>query len=166
LSTKKISIRAANSDDLLAICKVHYDAVHITAAKDYDQQILDQWSSPVNDERVDEYRRRFDPDKEITLVAQINGKVVGLGCFLVVSKELNAIYVSPDLAGQGVGSQLLKELEKIASSKGIKEIWLDSSLTAEKFYSRLGFVSDGQAEHTLRSGQKMACIKMHKRLQD
>ncbi len=161
-----ISIRRANSEDASAISKVHYDAVHITAAQDYDKTILEQWSAPVTEERIENYQRGFNAEKEITLVALIDGEVIGVGSFVPDTRELNAIYVSPAAVRQGVGKALLKELEKIASSLAIKELWLHSSLTAEKFYLRHGFINDGKAEHTLRSGLKMPCIKMHKHLQE
>ena len=72
----KILIRRAVAEDSEAITRIHYDAVHITAAKDYDQPILDQWSTVVTKERIENYRNRPDANKEITLVAEINGKLL------------------------------------------------------------------------------------------
>jgi putative acetyltransferase len=161
----KILIRRATDKDSEAITRIHYDAVHVTAAKDYDQPILDQWSTVVTKERIENYRNRPDANKEITLVAEINGQIVGVGSFVPETKELNAVYVSPAIVRQGVGSALLKELEKTASPMGIEMLWLDSSLTAEKFYLAHGFIISSRGEHVLKSGLKMACVQMQKRLQ-
>lgn len=161
-----IFIRLAATEDSEAITRIHYDAVHVTAAKDYDQAILDQWSTVVTKERIENYKSRPDADKEVTLVAEINGQIAGVGSIIPETKELSAIYVSPANARQGVGTALLKELEKIAYSMSIEELWLDSSLTAEEFYLAHGFVRDSKGEHVLKSGLKMACVKMHKRLQE
>lgn len=166
LGMSLISIRRAIREDAEAIIKAHYDAVHCTAAKDYDTAILDQWSAAVTKERVESYKANFDPNKESTVVAEINGKVVAFGSIKPATAELNAVYVSPEAARQGAGSALVKELEKTARSMGINKLWLDSSLTAEKFYASHGFISEGKAEHVLKSGLKMACVKMHKCLED
>ena len=165
LDGQSILIRRAVDKDAAAITKIHYDAVHVIAAKDYDQVILDQWSTMVTDERIEKYKCRPDADKEIALVAEINGQIVGVGSIIPETKELNAVYVSPDHARQGIGSALLKELEKIACSIGIEELWLDSSLTAEQFYLAHGFVISSRGEHVLKTGSRMACVKMRKRLQ-
>ena len=164
-SSTKILIRRAVAEDSEAITRIHYGAVHVTAAKDYDQPILDQWSTVVTKERIENYRNRPDANKEITLVAEINGQIVGVGSFVPETKELNAVYVSPVNVRQGIGSTLLKELEEIAYSMGIEKLWLNSSLTAEQFYLVHGFAISSRGEHVLKSGLKMACVKMSKCLQ-
>ena len=40
----------------------------------------------------------------------------------------------------------------------------DSSVTAEPFYLAHGYNVRGRGEHMLRSGQRMACVKMEKAL--
>lgn len=59
---------------------------------------------------------------------------------------------------------LLQEIEKAARSHGLTELWLDSSLTAVPFYLSQGFAGSVESEHTLRSGRKMRCVKMQKKL--
>jgi N-acetylglutamate synthase-like GNAT family acetyltransferase len=76
--------------------------------------------------------------------------------------EVRAVYVSPAAGRQGIGKQLLERLELFAQENGLKELWLDASLNAAKFYTANGFTVDAPGEHTLSSGRKMACIKMRK----
>ncbi|MDZ4835230.1 MAG: GNAT family N-acetyltransferase [Candidatus Melainabacteria bacterium] len=160
-----IVIRNAVDADAAAIIKVHYDAVHQTAAKDYEQAILDDWSSSEK-ERVDhlEVQIRINPKKRDLLIAEIGGQIVGFGELDAAGGEIVALYVSPTVNRKGVGQALLAELESIARKQNVLKLTLDSSLTAEPFYSANDYQSAGQHEHQLKSGRKMPCIKMHKDL--
>lgn len=162
---KKILIRKAGEKDAAGIVQIHYDAVHITAAKDYAKVVLDDWSNLTNDriKRQGQYISS-NPKNTIMLVAEIEGDIVGFGEIAPATRELCAVYVSPAKGRIGVGSALLEELETIAGKQGIYEVWLDSSLTAEPFYLAHGYVSDGRSEHSLQSGEKMVCVKMRKKI--
>ncbi len=72
------------------------------------------------------------------------------------------MYVSAAFGRQGVGSALLRELERLAKVRGCGELHLDSSLTAAPFYRHRGYEETERAEHLLSSGTKMACVKMRK----
>ena len=63
-----IVIRRAIKGDASAIVKVHYDAVHVTAGKDYDQSILDDWSALPFD-RVERLETQIEdnPENAITV---------------------------------------------------------------------------------------------------
>jgi hypothetical protein len=69
---------------------VHWEAVHGTARADYPPEILNEWSTPVTPERVQAFRATRAISKEITLVAEKNGHVVGFGAFLPATNELTA----------------------------------------------------------------------------
>jgi putative acetyltransferase len=162
---QNILIRNASKNDAAAIVRVHYDAVHFTAAKDYDQTILEDWSA-LADARIDRLEAQIlnNPENTNMLVAELNGEIVGFGELATSTCELRAVYVSPRAARNGVGGALLNELEATARKKGVLNLWLDSSITAEPFYLSHGYLSDGRGEHHLQSGRKMICVKMHKNL--
>jgi N-acetylglutamate synthase-like GNAT family acetyltransferase len=160
-----VLIREANREDASAIVNVHNQAVHLTAATHYEREILDQWSAVVTAERIEKFKSDFDLGKEMFLVAETNNQLIGFGAITPKTRELNAVYVAPEFVGKGIGAALIKALEELAISLGITELWLDSSLNAEKFYSSHGYIVDHRGEHTLKSGLKMPCIKMHKCLE-
>lgn len=76
------------------------------------------------------------------LVAEINGKVVGFLRGRINSKAKEAailhIAVHPSYQGKGIGSQLIREFEKLAKSKGVKRIILGTPF-AREFYEKLGY---------------------------
>ena len=158
-------IRKATENDASAIIQLHFDAVHVTAATDYEQAILDDWSKPVAG-RLEAMQEQLRVNAEQTqmFICEADNQIVGFGELAPRTNEVRAVYVSPSAGRKGVGKRLLQELEKTAHAYGLTELWLDSSLTAAPFYSSQGFVGDIESEHVLRSGKKMRCIKMHKTL--
>jgi putative acetyltransferase len=135
----------------------------MTAAADYEPIVLDEWSAPV-DVRVEAMAKQIESNFEgaTLIVAELDGLVVGFGEIIASRCELRAVYVSPSAGRSGVGRALLTALESRARELGAARLWLDSSITAEPFYLAHGYKSDGHSQHELRSGRKMACVKMHK----
>jgi putative acetyltransferase len=158
----QITVRLARHEDARPIPDVQYDAVHKTAAKDYPPQVLSEWSAPVTQERIQAFLQ--NPDNELRLVAEINGEIVGFGALVLEQNELRACYVKSSAVRRGVGTMLLGELERQAVSAGTVTLHLASSTTAENFYLANGYKVVKCGEHTLRTGRKMACVKMLKRL--
>jgi len=157
----RIKIRPAASADAQGILESHYSAVHETARRDYPDEILDAWSTPVTPERIRAYLENALP-RETTVVAEVEGRVVGFGSIVESSNELRAVYISDTFRRKGVGSALLQELENLAKERGCKELTLDSSLTAERFYLQHGYTEMGRGDHKLSSGHQMACVRMRK----
>ena len=159
----QINVRFAKSADARGILEAHYSAVHQTAANDYPREILRKWSTPVTTERIDQYLRNALPN-ETTVVAETDGRIAGFGVIVESNNELRAVYVAAEYGNQGVGSALLRELERLAKDRGCPALQMDSSLTAAPFYLRHGYENLGRADHTLSSGDKMDCVRMRKLL--
>jgi putative acetyltransferase len=163
MTKKNIRVRFAKEKDAKGILKSQFSAIHGTASKDYPLEVLSDWAAPVTQERIQVYVVQSLP-RETTLVAEIDGEIAGFGAIVESANELRAVYVSSKFGGLGVGTKLLSELEKIAKEKGCAELQLISSLTAEPFYKHHGYKETGRGQHTLRSGRKMACVKMRKKV--
>ena len=83
---------------------------------------------------------------------------------VVVKSELRACYVVPEAARQGVGTAIVREIERLVGDSGLRGLELNASIKAEPFYAALGYDSVERGEHVLRSGVRMAVVKMAKRL--
>jgi putative acetyltransferase len=101
-------------------------------------------------------------DSEIRLVAERDGVIVGVGALVLANGELRACYVAPAAIRQGVGSALVSRIERIARDNGLPDLNLESSVTAEPFYSALGYLVRERGEHIRESGVRMPCVRMHK----
>jgi putative acetyltransferase len=100
----------------------------------------------------------------IRLVAELNREIIGIGCLLPQNHELRACYVSPTANRRGVGSAILREIERVAYDRGATRLGADSSLNAEAFYRSHGYEVRRRSEHILSNGVRMACIRMQKDL--
>lgn len=84
------------------------------------------------------------------LVGFINEKLVAMGGFKRLSEtsaELRRMRIEPELQGRGYGTQLLRELERIAFQSGIRTLCLDTArrrpLTLD-FYRKHGYQETGR----------------------
>ena len=152
-------IREIRPEDARAFLEVHRAAVRGHASKDYSSEVIEAWAPmPITAQHVEGVRS--NPDGEYRLGAEIGGRLVGIG--VVQKNELRACYVTPSASRRGVGSALLREIERAAREQGTTYFKADSSLTAEPFYRSNGYLVRERGEHVLHNGQRMACVKMRK----
>jgi putative acetyltransferase len=162
-SQPPIVIREMRSTDARAFLDVQRGAVRGIAAKDYPLAVIEAWAPmPVTRDAIE--RVRANPEKEYRLIAEMEGRVVGIGAAVFEKFELRACYVAPDAGRKGVGSALVKEIERAARDHAVPHLELDSSLTAESFYRAVGYEIIDRGEHVLGNGQPMASVKMRKEL--
>ena len=161
-----LTLRDLGGPDAREVLELHSAAVHGLAADDYDRATLEAWAPlRIDDELVAFFRR--NPDAERRIVAERGGRIVGFGALVIPGRELRACYVHPSAARQGVGRALVERLEAIARSEAVPSLWLDASLGAVPFYTRLGYRNAGSGTHQLhRSGREipMACVRMTRNL--
>jgi putative acetyltransferase len=158
-------IRPASEEDARAILEVHFAAVHGDPQQFYADELLEDWSPEVDDQRVANYLSRPQAGEEFVRVVEMDGAVVAFGVIVPAFSELRACYVHPRVSRQGVGQRLLGELEKAAFDQGVAWLTLNASLNAEPFYLAQGYVADGLGRHPLPGGQEMSCVRMYKFLE-
>jgi GNAT superfamily N-acetyltransferase len=84
------------------------------------------------------------------LVGLLNGQVVAMGGFRLLSgntAELKRMRVRSDLQGQGYGTQLLHELERLASARHIQTLCLETAKARPltlRFYRQHGYQESGE----------------------
>lgn len=158
-----IDIRHMGDKDARSFLEVQRAAVRGIAARDYPPAVIEHWAPlPITEEAIAEVRA--NPENEIRILAEINSEIVGMGSIVPARNELRACYVAPGAARRGVGSALIREIERIAREHGLTWLDLDVSMTSEPFYAALGYEALERGEHILGSGQRMACVKMRKEL--
>ena len=157
-----VIVRPMRADEGRTFLDIHTRSVRGLAAQHYSPEIIDGWAARITDESVRALMR--NPDGEIRLLAELDGQPVGLGALVVSKSELRACYVVPEAARKHVGSALVREIERIARDHGLTKLDLEASLNAEYFYAALGYAVVERHEHVLRSGLRMAAVKMQKEL--
>jgi putative acetyltransferase len=130
------------------------------ASADYPADVIRGWAPSVTDENV--ALLLGNRDRELRVIGEIAGQVVGIGSLVLETKELRACYVSPAGLRRGVGTAIVTELERLAASNGVGHLELHATITAEPFYAHLGYRSIEKIRHVTSSGIAMEAIKMSK----
>ena len=85
----------------------------------------------IADNRTAEYIRKIAADRTI-IVATHNARIVGMGA--LKANEIRHMYVESEYQGKGIGSRIIKFLEREAYEKGFPSIIVNSVDHSEDFY--------------------------------
>jgi GNAT superfamily N-acetyltransferase len=150
-----IAIRKATPEDAPAIHALHEASIRAACARHYSPAQIDAWIGGLGVERCREAMRRLE-----FLVADEGGRIAGFSVVDVAGGELHALYVAPGSAGRGLGRALLGAAERIAAAWGLRTLRLKSTLNAEGFYARRGYVRLGEGVNRGPTGVELPCIDM------
>jgi len=129
-------IRPAHAQDVDAISRLIIAALQTSNAQDYPAAVIAQVQENFSPHAV-----RQLLSKRQVFVAQAAGEIVGTAS--LDGPVVRSVFVAPDRQGQGIGRQLMAELERQALGAGLTQLTVPASITAEGFYANQGF-------HTLR----------------
>jgi putative acetyltransferase len=158
-----VVVREMRPEDARRFLEVHHAAIRAIAAKDYPSAVIEAWARPITDQPIERFLA--NRDRELRLVAEIDGELVGVGAIVVDNAELRACYVAPNAARRGVGSALVCKIERIAREHHLDHLHLESSVTAEPFYAALGYHVESRGELLLAPDVPMVAVKMLKLLE-
>lgn len=121
--------------------------------------------APWNQPRITE-QDDLEKDDFPIMVCEVDGIPIGVGRAHFISEDeaqIRSISVEPEWEGKGIGSIVLKELEKIVIAKGAKRIIIHARSNAVEFYKKNGYKEVepsytlfDEIEHTLM--EKFICI--------
>lgn len=131
--------------------RLHTDAVRMTCKDFYTEEQIEAW---LGGRTAEGYHEGIN--KGEMYVAEDDGKVVGSGH--AIPGEVVAIFVDPDSQEKGVGKLLLDHGLQIAL-KGHEEVKVESTVNAEGFYEKNGFVKVRDDVH-VRKGVEAPIVVM------
>ena len=158
-----VTVRPLRNDEIRLYLEIHERAVRGLAAGHYSRDDIEGWVVPATDENL--RRLALNPDREIRLIAELDGEPVGMGALVLEQSELRAVYVSPEGARRGCGTALVHEIERIARDNGVARLTLHASLNAKRFYGGLGYETLDRTAVVLPNDHRMAVVRMGKDLQ-
>jgi putative acetyltransferase len=132
-----LNIRNALPSDIEEIYRVHQSSILEICSKSYSDEIVQEW---VRNRSPQGYLPAIGRGE--MFVATNLQKIVGFGHS--VSGEIKAIFTDPNHANQGIGKILMEEA-LIRAKANCKEVLLEATLNAEKFYSKYGFIKTGES---------------------
>ncbi|MEN6621929.1 MAG: GNAT family N-acetyltransferase [Smithella sp.] len=128
-------IRQFQSKDAEGTANLYLDTVKRINSRDYSTEQIRAWIS--NDMDIDLWRFRLQ--KGLTYIADSEeGELLG---FISIDHDghIDLIYCHADHQGQGIGSKLLKYVERQLKASGITCFFTEASITARPFFEKQGF---------------------------
>jgi GNAT superfamily N-acetyltransferase len=105
--------------------------------------------------RMGEFAKTYDPRKDYSAVAELDGRIVGAIFINGLSEEraqLRWFLVHPDTRGRGLGRQLIEGAIAYCRERGFKKVtlWTISELkAAAHLYGQAGFVVTREETHEI-----------------
>lgn len=135
-------IRRAEAADASGACEAVRQSIAELCVEDHrgDETTIAAWLSNKTIQNVASW---IASPRNIAAVSQAPVGIVGFG-LLSQTGTLALLYVSPHARFHGVSKGLMAWLEAEASRLGIREITLESTATARRFYLGRGFSPRGE----------------------
>jgi GNAT superfamily N-acetyltransferase len=158
-----LTLRAARESDASALCSVHARAIRGSAATHYGKDVLDAWAGRT---RPDGYALAIRTHPVIVAEVPVasGSRIVGFAQLQPDEGVVEAVYVDPDFARQGIGRTLFLELERLARTLGLPGLTVEASLNSAPFYAAMGCARRATDRHELAPGVHFECVVMDKRL--
>jgi putative acetyltransferase len=129
-----VRVRRYKGTDIPQIARLYYETVHRINARDYSESRLLAWAPRIYPNAY--WRQHFI--RCLVFVAVQDGEVAGF-CELERTGHIDCFYVHHRWQGRGVGSSLMRRVEREARSRGIVRLFADVSITARPFFRKAGF---------------------------
>lgn len=136
MTTTAYPLRPFLAADTPALQDLFAQSIEELTAEDYDQDQRVAWVSTAAD--AEAFAEKLG--SMVTLVVQVDGEYAGFAS-LKDNATFEMLYVHPYFAGQGVGTALADAVERLAQSRGAKEITVEASDTAEPFFEGRGYTA-------------------------
>ena len=121
--------------------------------------LREPWQQPRGSERDDR-----EDDSIHLMIRGKNGEALAVGRLHLnspVEAQVRFMAVDPQWQGRGLGSSVLRELERRARAEGANSVVLNARRSAQRFYERHGYSVEGPAETLFGD---VAHVRMRKRL--
>lgn len=149
-------IRIAIPTDYPAMELVFRNSAKVLCADSYDSEVIDEWTKEYRPLRFVESSQQGD--QQYVLLVEDN--VVCFGSINLTKSLLVSLFVSPTVAGQGIGNKMILHLIAKAIEGGVQRLKIDSSLNAVNFYTKYGFKEVNRSQYRTQSGNYMASVQM------
>lgn len=126
----RIEIRLYKSSDIDEIIQMFKDSISSACKNDYSAKEIEVWINALDKDKLQD---RFL--SSYSIVAIMDGIIVGFGNADIEKRYLDCLYVKPKFYRSGIATKICEELE----SKVLGTISMHSSKTAKAFFLNRGY---------------------------
>ncbi|WP_158595164.1 GNAT family N-acetyltransferase [Oceanobacillus piezotolerans] len=127
-------IRRFDIKDAKQILKLFRETVLTVNLGDYSEKQVEVWANSTTN--AEALGKRLE--ESFTYVAVIDKQIVGF-VNLNNKGEVDLLYIHKNYQRQGIATKLLAQIEKVAKSKGLSEMFTEASITAKPFFELQGY---------------------------
>ena len=136
---KEFAIRLFVESDAGTVQNIIHRGLREINGKDYPAELIEEYCAYFTLEKI-----KSQANSAHMYVAIADDKVVGTGSIAPywnskTESILLTIYVLPEMIGQGIGTAIINALEKDEYFLRANRIEIPSSITAVKFYQKMGY---------------------------
>jgi ribosomal protein S18 acetylase RimI-like enzyme len=116
--------------------------MHVRAAEPADRERVNTFLGDHNAALVARLDQLVDARRQPALLAEEDGELAGVATYIVGATDCEVLTLNAAQPWQGVGTELLREVEQIAAEHGCTRLWLittNDNVDALRFYQRRGF---------------------------
>ncbi|MFD1344479.1 GNAT family N-acetyltransferase [Litorisediminicola beolgyonensis] len=155
-----MQIRPYTAQDASALAAIFHEAVHGPASQAYSAAQRRAWSpAPAS---AEQFASRISEERQVWVATDAEDRPLGF-IELEADGHIDRFYCRPDVAGTGVGAALYRTLEEAAVERGIRQLRVEASEAARRFFEKQGFVTDARREFPY-NGVEIHNYAMHKDL--
>jgi putative acetyltransferase len=157
----EFQFRQARPADAEAVLGIKQAAIESTDDT-YSERQVESWR-PAED-ALPTFKQAMESEQFVVLLVEAAEGPAGYGVLNIDEARIDAVFVAPDHAGQGLGSSLVRQLETRARMVGLSELTVISSLNALPFYESLGYEQFDDRTRTI-DGTDLAFAAVRKHLE-
>lgn len=147
------------------VIKLSWYKTYVVPEVGITKEDVDQMYAESETQQIEVFKKRaLNPkDGDITLVAKMEGKIVGVVRLVTFDDHfrVRTFYVHPDHEGQGIGTSLWEEVVKLIPHDKPVVAWPVKNTKSVDFYKKLGFITTGEEGlgAPMPSGSRMLVLK-------
>lgn len=159
MKEESVVIRRAQPGDEEGIHRAHMRSINEICVKEHGDEVKGWGSRPLGE------RWKEAIVEGNVWVIEAQSQIKGLAYLRISSDNskvayLHALYLTPEVVGQGLADQLMRLMLKTAKNNGCEIIELESSITAHNFYKKYGFEDFGEMKYLKINGYPVTCYPM------
>ena len=157
----EIQFRQAEPADAAAVLEIKQTAIE-TAGEPYSNKQRAAWRP--TGEALPAFTQAMESEQFVVLLVETDDGPAGYGVLNIDEARIDAVFVAPEHAGQGLGSSLVGQLETRAQMLGLADLTVVSSLNARAFYESLGYEPYEDRTRTIE-GTDLGFVAVRKHLE-
>ena len=156
-------VRRAQVGDQVGIHDSHMRSIREICVHDHGEEEIKGWG--YREIRTKEqWLQTLDNQNKFVWVVEYEKEIEG-HCFISLVPEeskadIYSLYLTPVVYKQGFGAILMEHMLEVAKENNIKEIFLQSTITAHSFYKRYGFEDAGPMQKVEVGGYPVRAFPM------